>query len=161
MIQLRYCRLCVFNWMWQGLKWLTWSWCWWAAGISSRNRGAVPGALPSYMQQLNRQQSFFFWHLSDWPYLSWGRCANTILSWTQNIKESLKITSVVLFLPFDHPSGGAQDICDIITMPYEEEEDEEPRACGVCGDQAKGYHFNALTCEGCKGFFRWGLSLMS
>lgn len=35
-------------------------------------------------------------------------------------------------------------------------EDEEPRACGVCGDLAKGYHFNALTCEGCKGFFRWG-----
>ncbi|XP_028249365.1 nuclear receptor subfamily 1 group I member 2 [Parambassis ranga] len=39
-------------------------------------------------------------------------------------------------------------------MPYEEDEDEEPRACAVCGDQAKGYHFNALTCEGCKGFFR-------
>ncbi|RVE57864.1 hypothetical protein OJAV_G00203610 [Oryzias javanicus] len=33
-------------------------------------------------------------------------------------------------------------------------EDEEPKACGVCGDLAKGYHFNALTCEGCKGFFR-------
>ncbi|XP_044221878.1 nuclear receptor subfamily 1 group I member 2 [Thunnus albacares] len=33
-------------------------------------------------------------------------------------------------------------------------EDEELRACGVCGDLAKGYHFNALTCEGCKGFFR-------
>ncbi|XP_078142067.1 nuclear receptor subfamily 1 group I member 2 [Centroberyx gerrardi] len=36
----------------------------------------------------------------------------------------------------------------------EEEEDEEPRICAVCGDQANGYHFNALTCEGCKGFFR-------
>lgn len=35
-----------------------------------------------------------------------------------------------------------------------EAEDEEPKACGVCGDLAKGYHFNALTCEGCKGFFR-------
>ncbi len=33
-------------------------------------------------------------------------------------------------------------------------DDDEPRACGVCGDMAKGYHFNALTCEGCKGFFR-------
>ncbi|XP_075959372.1 nuclear receptor subfamily 1 group I member 2 [Anarhichas minor] len=33
-------------------------------------------------------------------------------------------------------------------------EDEEPQACGVCGDLAKGFHFNALTCEGCKGFFR-------
>lgn len=36
----------------------------------------------------------------------------------------------------------------------EEEEDDEPKICQVCGDQANGYHFNAMTCEGCKGFFR-------
>lgn len=30
-----------------------------------------------------------------------------------------------------------------------------PRICGVCGDRATGFHFNAMTCEGCKGFFRW------
>uniref|UniRef100_A0A3B3T3L9 Vitamin D receptor n=1 Tax=Paramormyrops kingsleyae TaxID=1676925 RepID=A0A3B3T3L9_9TELE len=29
-----------------------------------------------------------------------------------------------------------------------------PRVCGVCGDKATGFHFNAMTCEGCKGFFR-------
>ncbi|XP_058247788.1 nuclear receptor subfamily 1 group I member 2 isoform X2 [Hemibagrus wyckioides] len=39
--------------------------------------------------------------------------------------------------------------------PREEpEEDDEPRVCQVCGDTATGYHFNAMTCEGCKGFFR-------
>ncbi|KAL4673436.1 hypothetical protein H8959_017370 [Pygathrix nigripes] len=32
--------------------------------------------------------------------------------------------------------------------------EDELRNCVVCGDQATGYHFNALTCEGCKGFFR-------
>ncbi|XP_030743742.1 nuclear receptor subfamily 1 group I member 3 isoform X1 [Echinops telfairi] len=32
--------------------------------------------------------------------------------------------------------------------------EEEPRNCVVCGDRATGYHFHALTCEGCKGFFR-------
>ncbi|MEQ2216634.1 hypothetical protein XENOCAPTIV_019570, partial [Xenoophorus captivus] len=26
--------------------------------------------------------------------------------------------------------------------------------CVVCGDKASGYHYNALTCEGCKGV--WG-----
>ncbi|XP_056891807.1 nuclear receptor subfamily 1 group I member 2 isoform X1 [Takifugu flavidus] len=57
-------------------------------------------------------------------------------------------------------SGGfssVQSIREALALRNKEEEvlgDEEPRACGVCGDQAKGYHFNAWTCEGCKGFFR-------
>ncbi|XP_070770398.1 nuclear receptor subfamily 1 group I member 2 isoform X2 [Enoplosus armatus] len=56
---------------------------------------------------------------------------------------------------------GVETIREALTRQKEDEdeggketEDEEPRACGVCGDLAKGYHFNALTCEGCKGFFR-------
>ncbi|XP_006907914.1 nuclear receptor subfamily 1 group I member 3 [Pteropus alecto] len=32
--------------------------------------------------------------------------------------------------------------------------EDELRNCVVCGDRATGYHFHALTCEGCKGFFR-------
>ncbi|KAJ7307395.1 hypothetical protein JRQ81_009411 [Phrynocephalus forsythii] len=32
--------------------------------------------------------------------------------------------------------------------------EEEEKICAVCGDRATGYHFHAMTCEGCKGFFR-------
>uniref|UniRef100_K7GJL2 Vitamin D receptor n=1 Tax=Pelodiscus sinensis TaxID=13735 RepID=K7GJL2_PELSI len=38
--------------------------------------------------------------------------------------------------------------------PASEFDRNVPRICGVCGDKATGFHFNAMTCEGCKGFFR-------
>ena len=31
---------------------------------------------------------------------------------------------------------------------------QETKKCGVCGDRALGYNFNAITCESCKAFFR-------
>ncbi|NXK44248.1 NR1I3 protein, partial [Chauna torquata] len=37
----------------------------------------------------------------------------------------------------------------------EDTEPEEEKVCAVCGDRATGYHFHVMTCEGCKGFFRW------
>ncbi|XP_022902482.2 nuclear hormone receptor HR96 isoform X1 [Onthophagus taurus] len=30
----------------------------------------------------------------------------------------------------------------------------DSKICGVCGDKALGYNFNAITCESCKAFFR-------
>ncbi|CBY34026.1 unnamed protein product [Oikopleura dioica] len=30
----------------------------------------------------------------------------------------------------------------------------EGESCVVCGDRASGYHYNVLSCEGCKGFYR-------
>uniref|UniRef100_A0A3P9DNY0 Vitamin D receptor b n=1 Tax=Maylandia zebra TaxID=106582 RepID=A0A3P9DNY0_9CICH len=40
------------------------------------------------------------------------------------------------------------------TVAADEFDRNVPRICGVCGDKATGFHFNAMTCEGCKGFFR-------
>ncbi|KAM8757028.1 vitamin D3 receptor B [Acanthopagrus latus] len=40
------------------------------------------------------------------------------------------------------------------TQASDEFDRNMPRICGVCGDKATGFHFNAMTCEGCKGFFR-------
>lgn len=31
---------------------------------------------------------------------------------------------------------------------------QQEELCLVCGDRASGYHYNALTCEGCKGTSR-------
>jgi len=36
----------------------------------------------------------------------------------------------------DRPVGGAEKVC------------------GVCGDRAIGYNFDAVSCESCKAFFR-------
>ena len=41
------------------------------------------------------------------------------------------------------------------TLAPDEFDRNVPRICGVCGDKATGFHFNAMTCEGCKGFFRY------
>ena len=30
----------------------------------------------------------------------------------------------------------------------------EEEICLICGDRASGYHYNALSCEGCKGMLR-------
>ncbi|BFZ01312.1 hypothetical protein BsWGS_04350 [Bradybaena similaris] len=34
------------------------------------------------------------------------------------------------------------------------EELSRKKLCWICGDRASGYHYNALSCEGCKVFFR-------
>lgn len=31
---------------------------------------------------------------------------------------------------------------------------KEDKVCGVCGDRALGYNFDAISCESCKAFFR-------
>lgn len=39
-------------------------------------------------------------------------------------------------------------------MEDEQTTREANKICGVCGDRALGYNFNAVSCESCKAFFR-------
>lgn len=54
-------------------------------------------------------------------------------------------------------NGGGSPITGGSPNPSEEADNGlsgPGKCCLVCGDRASGYHFDALTCESCKAFFR-------
>lgn len=39
-------------------------------------------------------------------------------------------------------------------LAHKARKNKEDKYCGVCGDRALGYNFDAISCESCKAFFR-------
>ncbi|GBP52566.1 Ecdysone receptor [Eumeta japonica] len=75
---------------------------------------------------------------SDFSCSQWAWCA--ALLWLQFCREELSPASSV-----NGCSGDGDRRQKKGPAPRQQEE-----LCLVCGDRASGYHYNALTCEGCK-----------
>ncbi len=64
------------------------------------------------------------------------RLVGAILSTDSSLSNTIRDVIVLLFSPLD--GDGPSDL-DISNIP-----------CRVCGGRSSGFHFGALTCEGCK-----------
>lgn len=88
---------------------------------------------------------FLFWLEAKWK-------VSTTRSWFHLFSLSFFVPSslsLCVFLEME------PTVVSTSTLAPDEFDRNMPRICGVCGDKATGFHFNAMTCEGCKGFFRY------
>jgi len=53
--------------------------------------------------------------------------------------------------PSSSESAGAGSAAAVAARSRKSKED---KICGVCGDKALGFNFDAISCESCKAFFR-------
>lgn len=73
---------------------------------------------------------------------------------------SVPVAYILMFGVFVY--SGLHALWESVFMKMEQEPEQlrhrgrpkEDKYCGVCGDKALGYNFDAISCESCKAFFR-------
>lgn len=63
-------------------------------------------------------------------------------------------SSTNVFEHIEQPSTSLEDPDTAAPYSRRKLKTKDEKTCGVCGDRALGYNFNAVTCESCKAFFR-------
>ncbi|XP_052821695.1 estrogen receptor isoform X8 [Octopus bimaculoides] len=53
-----------------------------------------------------------------------------------------------------YPSVESRQLSANSAEAIKSRKNKEDKYCGVCGDRALGYNFDAISCESCKAFFR-------
>ncbi|XP_076042829.1 nuclear hormone receptor HR96-like [Oratosquilla oratoria] len=92
--------------------------------------------------------SHHFCDISDGCGRGEDECSYVDAAWTYSMEGT------------DHKPSHAQEsvaVSTTTTAPgttFFSNKKAESKVCGVCGDRALGYNFNAITCESCKAFFR-------